>query len=255
MERSSESNEEVRAVSEVVQPVAKGEEMAKVLASPIRKKTSKLLLPVQFTEAELQAIGLQLAATHQRIGVLTVEKKESADQFKSKIDGATSEASRLATNRINGWESRYVDCEVTYDFDKGTKQTVRLDSGEVVGEEPMKDEEKQLAFAAFESQAEEDARRGTDLPACHARSPRHRAGGFLFLPQLPRFPFRSVANDRAREVRHGLCERMERADRAIVLPRDVRSNVSDADLIAGRGDVCFRSALHLLARLTDSSSA
>lgn len=129
--------------------------MAKSLATPVRKKTSKILLPVPFTENELQAIGLQLAATHQRIGELTVQKKESADAFKGKIDSASSEAGRLATNRIRGWESRYVDCDVTYDFDKGTKQTVRLDSGEVVGEEPMKDEEKQLAFAAFESQIEE----------------------------------------------------------------------------------------------------
>lgn len=131
--------------------------VTKNLATPIRKKTSRLLLPVQFTDGELQAIGLQLAATHQRIGELTVQKKESADAYKTKIDGATSEAGRLATNRINGYESRYVECEVTYDFDKGTKQTVRLDSGEVVGEEPMKDEEKQLAFAAFESQIEEEA--------------------------------------------------------------------------------------------------
>jgi hypothetical protein len=127
------------------------------VATPLKKKTTKLLLPVTFTENELQALGLQLAATHQDIGKLTVEKKESADRFKAKIDSATSEASRLATNRINGYESRYVDCEVTYNFDTGMKQTVRLDSGEVVSEEPMKDEEKQLAFAAFETAEEESA--------------------------------------------------------------------------------------------------
>lgn len=127
-----------------------------VVNTTVRKKITKLLLPVHFTENELQAIGLQLAATHQRIGVLVVEKKESADAFKAKIDGATSEAGRLANNRINGWENRYVDCEITFDFDKGMKQTIRLDSSEVVSEEPMKDEERQLALAAFESASPED---------------------------------------------------------------------------------------------------
>lgn len=130
--------------------------MAKKITIPAHKKTTKVLLPVSFTADELQALGLSLAATHQRIGELTVEKKESADAFKSKIDSATAEAGRLATNRINGWENRYVDCEITFDFDKGMKQTVRLDSGEVVSEEPMKEEERQLALAAFESAAPEE---------------------------------------------------------------------------------------------------
>lgn len=130
----------------------------KLTAAPsmIRRKTTKELLPVHFTDGELQAIGLQLAATHQRIGVLTIEKKSSADRFKDEIDAATNEAGRLATNRVNGWESRYVDCEVTFDFEKGMKRVVRLDNGEVVREEPMKDEERQLAMAVIEQAEETD---------------------------------------------------------------------------------------------------
>lgn len=119
-----------------------------------RVKTTKLILPVQFTHDELHEIGLSLAATHRHIGELSVKKKIEADRFKDLIDGATGEAGRLATNRINGWENRYVDCEITYDFDKGTKQTVRMDLGEVVKEEPMEDRERQLAFDAISTVAD-----------------------------------------------------------------------------------------------------
>lgn len=85
------------------------------------EKTDKQLLPVKFTDDELQAIGLQLAATHERIGELTVQKKSEADRYKDLIENATAEASRLAKNRINGWENRYVDCTTTYDFKKSTE--------------------------------------------------------------------------------------------------------------------------------------
>jgi hypothetical protein len=121
----------------------------------IRRKATKELLPVHFTQNELQEIGLQLAATHQRIGKLTTEKKIATDRFKEEIDAATNEAGRLATNRVNGYEHRYVDCETTYDFDKGMKRVVRRDTGEVVREEPMKDDERQLALAVIEQNEEQ----------------------------------------------------------------------------------------------------
>lgn len=123
-----------------------------------RVKTTKLLLPVNFTEAELQAIGLQLAATHNKIGELTVQKKIEADRYKDLIETATAEAGRLATNRINGWEKRYVDCETTFDFKRSTKRTVRIDTGEVVEEGPMTDEELKLAQMALDEAREEVAR-------------------------------------------------------------------------------------------------
>ncbi|HXG59174.1 MAG TPA: hypothetical protein VNL91_09135 [Thermoanaerobaculia bacterium] len=66
------------------------------------EKTTKLLLPVQFTDEELQAIGLQLAAAHQKIGKLTIEKKIANDRFKEDIEAAENEAARLADNRISG---------------------------------------------------------------------------------------------------------------------------------------------------------
>lgn len=124
--------------------------------APPRIKTTKLLLPVNFTDEELQAIGLQLAATHNKIGELTVQKKIEADRFKDLIETATAEAGRLAANRINGWEKRYVDCETTFDFKRSTKRTVRLDTGEFVEEGPMTDEEVKLAQMAFDD-AREDA--------------------------------------------------------------------------------------------------
>jgi hypothetical protein len=122
------------------------------------EKTTKQLLPVKFTDDELQAIGLQLAAVHVNIGELTVQKKIESDRFKDLIDAATSEAGRLAANRVNGCENRYVDCTTTYDFKKGTKRSVRLDTGEVVAEGPMTDEELKLAQMAFEDARDESHR-------------------------------------------------------------------------------------------------
>lgn len=111
----------------------------------------KLQLPVRFTEEELQAVGLQLAATYQEIGALTLEAKMSADKFKERIKAATMEAARLAANRISGQELRYVDCTTSYDFENGTKRVVRIDTGEIVSEGPMTSEEQQLAQMSFES--------------------------------------------------------------------------------------------------------
>lgn len=125
------------------------------------EKTSKLLLPVRFTEEELQAIGLQLAATHVKIGELVVQKKIEADRMKDLIENATAEAGRLATNRVNGFEQRYVDCTTSYDFRRSTKRTVRMDTGEVVSEGPMTDEELKLAQMAFDDAREEQTEEQT----------------------------------------------------------------------------------------------
>jgi hypothetical protein len=107
---------------------------------------------------EKTTIGLQLAATHVRIGELTVVKKIESDRMKDQIESATSEAGRLANNRVNGFENRYVDCTTTYNFKSTTKRTVRLDTGEVVAEGPMTDEEQKLAQMAFDDARDEAAR-------------------------------------------------------------------------------------------------
>lgn len=118
------------------------------------EKTEKRQLAVQFTDDELQAIGLQLAAQHQEIAKFNGEKKRAADLWKDKIDEATAEAGRLATNRINGYEYRYVDCTTTFDFAKLTRRTVRLDTGEMIEEGPMTEEEQKLAQMALEDARE-----------------------------------------------------------------------------------------------------
>jgi len=116
------------------------------------ERTEKQLLPVRFTDDELQAIGLQLAATHNKIG----EKKRTADTYKDSIDSAMAEATRLAMNRVNGWEMRYVDCQISFDFQRSTKRIVRTDTGEIVSEGPMSDDELKLAQMAFDDAARND---------------------------------------------------------------------------------------------------
>lgn len=59
-------------------------------------------IPVQFTNEELQEIGLKLAETHRALADLEDQKKNEADRFKGLIGEKQAEATKLARQRIDG---------------------------------------------------------------------------------------------------------------------------------------------------------
>lgn len=110
-------------------------------------KTETRYVPVQFTNEQLQEIGLKLAETHQAIDRLEKEKKDEADRYKGLIAEKQTEASKLSTDRVNGYHIEPMECAVEYDFRAGTKSIIRPDTTEVVATLPLSADERQLEIA------------------------------------------------------------------------------------------------------------
>jgi hypothetical protein len=109
------------------------------------KKTKEHLKCV-LTEQEFKQYSSTLARTYSEIQELEEARKSVASDFKGKIDGSTAEATRLARIIQNGYEFRYVECDVVYMLITKTVGIVRNDTGEVVSTRPMTDEERQTVL-------------------------------------------------------------------------------------------------------------
>jgi DNA mismatch repair ATPase MutL len=107
------------------------------------RKTELLSLPVKYTEEELQELGLDLARKHDELAALEAKKKAEADRMKSEISAAQAQAQVLARRRMDGYYYRDVECSVEFDFKRGTKTYVRLDTGEIARSVTMTDRERQ----------------------------------------------------------------------------------------------------------------
>lgn len=106
-------------------------------------KTFTQKLPVQITPAEKLRFA-DLNAREVELSIVTEsERKEVAAKYKAKIEGHSNEIKRLSRIISSGIEYREVECEKQFDWAKGIVQIVRLDTGEVVDERPMKPEEEQ----------------------------------------------------------------------------------------------------------------
>lgn len=113
-------------------------------------RTLKCLL----TEDESREMGGELAQRYSEITDLEDQKKAVTSDFKSRIDAASAEASRIARMISNGYEFREVECEVVQDYEMGEVLIVRLDTGETIERRRMTPEERQVsAFAETEDQA------------------------------------------------------------------------------------------------------
>jgi hypothetical protein len=110
------------------------------------KRTKKLTLslPVQFTAAELAERETALVEATLEYDRIEAEKKIAAKQFSEALKGLRREGSSLARQIQRGGQDAPVECIVTFhDPEPGFKSIMRGDTGEVLRQEPMTDEEKQ----------------------------------------------------------------------------------------------------------------
>lgn len=107
--------------------------------SPIRPpKKTEISLRVTYTEKELLEIGKKLAEANRELETAESEKKSITGTLKAKCDSIAARVAQHSGEITNGYTYRNIPCEIRFDTpSKGMKQTVRLDSHEVITTEAM----------------------------------------------------------------------------------------------------------------------
>lgn len=122
----------------------------------LQQGRTELELPCTLTDEEVQSRGRMLGETIWAIDDTQAARTAAMKEFKERLVGLNEQQRKLARVIRNRVENRMVQCAVQFHAPlEGVKRIVRMDTGEVVREEPMTDSEKQLnLFAAqgdFES--------------------------------------------------------------------------------------------------------
>ena len=95
------------------------------------------------TDAELRARGDQLADLQEKVERAEEEKAAKSKEYSGHIAKFNGEASCIAKEVREKCAWRYVEVETKFDFDAGTADTSRVDTGEVVTSRPLTQEERQ----------------------------------------------------------------------------------------------------------------
>jgi hypothetical protein len=103
-------------------------------------------LHCRLTDTELLVLGDEMACAMGAVATLEADKKQSADDFKAKIEKKYGEIGILASQVRTKEIDRAVECTVTVDFEHRAVRTVRDDTGEVIEERAMTTTECQAAL-------------------------------------------------------------------------------------------------------------
>lgn len=110
-------------------------------------RQSKEWLPCKLTQPELLAAGKKLADAMRRVAEAEARLETFKKQVQAEITAAEGEGNIARELVASEREYRNVDVEIRFDFSEGRKTIVRTDSGEVVREAAITDEERQLELA------------------------------------------------------------------------------------------------------------
>jgi hypothetical protein len=106
-----------------------------------RKETKNL--PCKLTEAEVLAYGRDLAGKHAEYSRIEGEFTALKTEFKGKLEEVDARISTLASRVQSGQEYRDVETIETKNWTKLTVSSIRTDTGEVIQNRPMREDEKQ----------------------------------------------------------------------------------------------------------------
>jgi hypothetical protein len=102
------------------------------------------LLRCQLSDDEQIQSGKELADATNELTELENEKAQIVSDFKARMTAVEARVAVLGNKLRSGYEFRQVECSVTMDIpEPGQKQTVRLDTKEVVATAAMTEDEKQ----------------------------------------------------------------------------------------------------------------
>jgi hypothetical protein len=108
-----------------------------------RKKTEKMLLECILTDPEKLAYGKELTQKISEKCRHEASLKSYSTQAKAEITSCDGRIAGLAEKLNAGIEYREVECSVSYDFESRKKLFTRTDTGEIVKEVSIGDDELQ----------------------------------------------------------------------------------------------------------------
>jgi hypothetical protein len=129
-------------------------------------KTTTEYLKYTFSDDELKEKAAQLAMECKEEREIEDEKKQAMSLFKSKLDSHAANIAKLASYINNGYEYRYIECEIMFDFPlAGRKTFFRKDTGKIAKEEDMTETEMQCELPLEENAetSREISEFGTDI--------------------------------------------------------------------------------------------
>jgi hypothetical protein len=112
----------------------------KILAT----KTSHL--PVPLTSAELAQVAEQMGRIEGDLRAFYARKKEVSADLKAKEEALDAEMGKLGRLQRDKQEYRPVSVRVEADFEAGKVYEIREDTGEVVGERPVTEQDRQVSI-------------------------------------------------------------------------------------------------------------
>lgn len=111
-----------------------------------KKEIISKMCKYSFTEDEITKLGRELAQKNKENENTENEKKSVMSNYKAKLDALAAEIAMVSGNIQNGFEFKYMDVEVVYDYKKGIKTFRRVDNQENVGEEKLSPGEYQTTI-------------------------------------------------------------------------------------------------------------
>lgn len=125
-----------------------------------RTKTTKetQLLQVPLTQEEQLAAGKKLSEAVRTLTSCQAQAKSAASQFKAKIDEMQAKINHLQILISDGYELRNVPCENVLDYTDVRCRVIRLDTGEIIADRKLTEDEKQstLPFDGAQDADEEE---------------------------------------------------------------------------------------------------
>ncbi len=150
--------------------------MAKTSAAPKRILATRTdHLPVQLTEPEVREAGKKLAHLEGQLAEHTAKEKDVKDGLKATRSQIEGQVHGLASIIRQGYEYRPTPVRVEADYKAGRVFEIREDTGEVIGERPVNETDRQAPlFDAPPSEKREplDALVGTRAEAIERQAQR-----------------------------------------------------------------------------------
>lgn len=106
---------------------------------------------IPLTRDEIAAMGMEIVGYRDEIEQLEEQKKAAADLFKSQISGLEERAKGVMKTMRQGWRIEEVEADVIYNHPvKGMKTIIKKHTQEVIRQEAMTDQDRQMRFRAGE---------------------------------------------------------------------------------------------------------
>lgn len=106
-----------------------------------------------FTAADKASTASELSQKIFELKTLEDEKKSAMSSFTAQINVLVAEINRLSENYRNGYEFRHIPCTVELDFDRKVKVYKEAETGYVIREEPLEEEDYQTDILETETES------------------------------------------------------------------------------------------------------